>query len=430
MISHGLLESVNEINRIKLINEAYYGKKPVEEIEKAIHNIRTAFYHDHNITIHTTKEGIELENAIKKVFGFNTISVYWDRYNEIGPFTIPQAKLATYISYKKKKEPIPFKQQNGYYDKDSVINVVISMPTSAFDAERGLTDGEITAILLHEIGHCFDYSTAYIISEGFMIIKMVNDITQLILRGGLETTAGILNISSKALGMLIKSNTLAKKIYMEVNMLETYIANRVPIIGAFLDLISKILRTVKVIKGLAGNTINLFMRFFPFLVSIPFVRLSIFFSGYKETYADSFATTYGYSTELISGLEKISYDFASLPAIPDNPISKVIIDVNLTEQEFIATCYGGHGTNQERLNKAIRNLEKSLDDPAIPRKLKAQIKDDLKELNKLNNEMIGLTSTPNGDKVFLTIFRKSMDSYYSSEYKSSTGLFGELNFVE
>lgn len=386
------------------LDEAFFGKNPIQPIQKAMDKIYDLVMESPNIVITNTSENKALENAIQKVFNFKSVSIEWSNskiapgYMTINAYTFTPSNI-TKISDSVKYGTF-LNGKEGFKDSGK-SKIYITLDTALF-TEMGITSQEGVAMLLHEIGHNFDLSIMTVLDAWLNVFTMLYEIIISIPKGTALKT--ILTKSSNELIALF-----GRGIQQKVFNLNAYIVDAIPPLA-------------KVGAGLQKFSINL-QRFFSKLlaptavIGIPLLFLimpfSYVFTGTKragERYADTFAATYGYSEELISALEKVN-KYTIVDPKKDNTYVNVFGGLALTYREILCmTDY--HQSNQTRLVKVMDKLEKDLKGVKDPN-LKKDIQDELKRCRDLYNSIVNM---PDDQRIpFLTTFRQMMDKWYNGK---------------
>ena len=226
---------------IDILTEAYYGKKPefkkIEELLEIIiqrcHNIKSG---TGDIEINNSKELNQIESLFEKAFGmeemhltFYTIS-YGSIITSIKIKKVMGVNAYTYPSFTAYFKPKKDKQLTG---DDLVCNVFIDVNLVT---SLELTTGELMAIILHEIGHCYNGSFFAFLAR-IPIAFQYKEINDKIL-GTLYQSFGAL------IGDVYRSSTLITYIDRSLNSLIT---------------------SNKQISAIVSNTIGILQNFFKLL---------------------------------------------------------------------------------------------------------------------------------------------------------------------
>lgn len=349
-----------DISTNNVIQEAYFGRRPeFETAEKLVDRIRNLIRtKKYTGTITDTKENKQLEEIFKKVFGFKEVHILW--IDEVVPnaFTI----MSSFV-YKGSNESktIIKDLKKGYYDTGHNDILFVAVYTGLLN-QTDLTTEEFMGVILHEIGHNFDYS-------------VYNTIYGLINRLTFSITPKIKN----QIYDYYKHNSDFKAAH---NYTED-------VYKEFLDLREKIRIVDKAIDG-AVHTLLLPA----YIVCLPILSLSsLFFSiagvvadKKKENFSDSFAAAYGYGAGCMSGLIKLNAYPKTLKN--SNQFVKILNDISNCYQEFSLYLFECHGTTHERIDLSIMKLERDLKTGDFPPDMKKDLLKELERLKEIRKKML------------------------------------------
>lgn len=349
----------------RILNEAYFGKSiGLIEIEDCLDKFLKEVKKDYTKDYNNHPLNIKLQKLFCKQFGFKSCYILWESTNK------GQCNLSTYFSadiiFKNNKDFLTDKQ-DGYYDK-SHKHVCIINASTTLPAQLKLTTSEYLAIILHEIGHNFDASVYGAISY------IYNYITDLLFFVWL-TNKRVLKNDEKdkfAKNKIKELETINKKYDMKKS-----------------NKIHKF--SIKLEKVLAPITLITVVPVY-ILIS-PLSHLFLVNTRKGEEFADSFATAYGYGSELISGLNKIMDNGLSTKSkgYKLNHFDKFLTDLALAKRYIIQFAAGPcHGTNDTRLATSISMLKKDIKNHNYPPELQKEL---YREVNKLEN-MYKLYNSP------------------------------------
>lgn len=384
------------------LSEVYQGKDQVKTIEALMTKIVAILHQNKFADINNTPEGKALDAELCKVFGFRTAHIMWIRdpamMNFTGPCTLPGSRCMTPLVEHLKQGSF----RNGFYDSKHVLEVIVLMPTAIVTA-GDMTGPELTAILLHELGHNFDYTPFNVLYSYIGIIWEV-----LYLLANFNPKAAL----DVGVDMVLAHSGAARRIYMEWCNLPDTIGKILPPIGVVLYGVGAarvgIMKLLNYLLIPAAYAIAVPT----YLFRMPFSWLSNFFLRKRETYADSMAAVYGYGTEQISALEKLGTTFsvfngkepAGILAIPDNLV--------LGYNELITLAMGGHGTTQQRALRMIDSLKHDLKDPNLDAKTRKHVTAEIKQMESMYNRIVYLDAD---DRRMLTrVIRQIVDQWYAS----------------
>jgi len=383
------------------LNEAYQGREHVRPIADAMKKIERRILRDPWVDICRTPEGKALDAAICKVFGFKSAHVYWPRsltaLDEDGPMTIPAARVLS-----KSNEHLRYGSfKNGFYDSKHNMIVYIQM-ANALVTRAHCTADEMTAILIHEIGHNFDFSPYTV--EGFWVDAIVDIVSCLEKLDPLGAAFSGLDTASTVLD---KDGTL-RRIEMEIHNIKDTIGRMVPPIGVVLGGVGaaktawhKLIQYILVPGGLFTS---MPMRF----LFMPFNYTVNLFMRKGEMYADSMCAIYGYGPEQATALDKLTSAMSTFNT--DLGVFAILDNYMLVFQEFYALTSGEHGSNQQRALRMMDSLKRELKDPNID---PATRKACMAELERLETTYKKVILMPDGLRYKLTqVVRTVVDAWY------------------
>lgn len=379
---------------VEFVNEAYVGKTPtLQKIEEQIGVIRM------NLSRYTdfdsNKEVQKLNRLFEEQFGMDVFALHMDHHKEINAYTMVLAKnfdTAKTLNYPAwivadRKDGYRFKPNNGFCISATIYYGLLGNPD--------FTDAEIVATLLHEIGHNFaDFLDNKIrldnirIMEAIEAILLEEAILMSISSLGLLTPLAIYNYKKqKAQFNNEKKRKSAEKIQEKD---PSKFKGKMEGIGAKVgDNVSTFFEVLHRISPLN----ILLSKFSATLRNTPSNRKMLRDKTRKsmdrrnEIIADKFAGVYGYAYELGSALEKMRYQKTSAEKIVDKlPGGKKINDTWKDLYKDI-TEFDCHPHNIQRINENIKLLKDELEQADMDPKMKDVIKEQIKELEKLNKEI-------------------------------------------
>lgn len=393
------------------INEAYIGKtKDILAMEKAIHDIRSNHLGD---IYFANADTSEFNRLAEKVFGFKVFALYIFPSNVRNAFTLPiDVKLDVNTLNKKNN----LCDKSGFkYRKDAGYCCTVNISSGIIFSED-FTDGEVMAIILHEIGHNFSSMVDNGIKINQFIIKYVFSIMQL-----LEIING--NFHN---GITINLNSYDK---LKINI-EEYLKNKCP----------HIIQAMSVLRGIKGFALDIVTNIFALLSAITPTNVirSIIRSlsnliykptGYNnEKIADNFPTIYGYGSELSSALLKFEYkqgivttDFiATVPLIGD------IIALRNIGAEIIVSAFDEHPIWIERSQDQIRLLEDELNKSSLDPKMKKVIINDINQIKKSQDKYLSTYSDTHNSNIYKRMWYSFIFDMNDGDIKHK--MIGRKNF--
>ena len=363
----------------ELFMEAYYGKLPeFEEIEMLFDSIiKRARADGYDSNPNKYAETKKIEKIFAKVFGLKKMVLYWIPSNVKKAYTVT---IQSILLFGESKDYIEKRTDRGFYDTSGRSVFTVYAYTGLLQKDINLSAHELTAILLHEFGHNFDYSKYHMIS--FLLDVMI-DPTFIYTVNANKTIEDHNKIKDE---YLKNTKKYWNKIY--ASKPERKRKDR-----EYKRAMEKALRTgmfQKTIRFIA-STLTL-----PFIlvISLPVQLLSL--DGKKgELFADSFATAYGYGSDLISGLEKPGN--TTIP-IKHTKALDILRDLNSCMDEIFNGILEIHGSNQERCRATIKKLEADIKSGDYPPELKEELYLELDKIKEKYRQMMSI-SPEDTDKI-------------------------------
>lgn len=342
---------------VQAINEAYFGKtKEVLDIEYAIRDIRKKYkfkkdgYAEDNLKkVVDDKLFTNFTNAIRKAFGFKEVYGGFDTDQYMNCYTYPirEEKYGLMQDrFEVKGKSIKFKPE-----LKAITMIVATAPL--FFSEK-ITDGELTAIFLHEIGHSF--------KQAVIPVQTCLDI----LRDSLGSV--IFNFLSAT------KHTIKE---LEKNPFDA-VTNLAAVIKASPEAKA---RTRKRWPGLFEKMLR------------SFKNNSTGSMYVDEKFADQFAAMYGYGVELNSALIKMDYDRKDIKG--DTPVNFLnsfagLIDLSM---DLMFDCHPFIGA---RLKSTVNVLQHEIDNNnTIPPEEKKRLKKQIDSINLLALQYQNLDKSSN-----------------------------------
>lgn len=368
--------------KFSIVNEAYFGKsETLLEIEREISKLRQSF--SYYVNAKSTDEVFNINRLFEKQFGMDIFSLSVIPSKIKNAYTYPVATrydIAFGENLARKVEV----DKNGYRFKKGNGLCIVCTLYSGLLTDPNITDAEIVAVILHEIGHNFADAISTEIqayNKNMAMYRVYLMILEVISSSGILLPDAILNV------------------YMNLN---STVANKEmdytkhPILDWFTGIGAHISDT--------GYTINDFFRRLSGGIGIKLQKLlswpyKVFKLGQdtipkkNEVLADKFAGIHGYGPEQASVLIKMTFE----PSEAQRALEKVPLLGSLCNASFENATknlheYDCHPHVMQRINSEITTLERELDKSDVDPKLKKVIKNQIDDLNKLKKEITTITS--------------------------------------
>lgn len=353
------------------INEAYFGKpKKCLEMEKCIHRLREKYGNDSIIggqgigVVEQSEDWINLRTLIEDQFGFYSVTLILMRDTSPNACTIPITITFDGVLEAQKNARI----HNGIkYTKDAKYCTLI-MVTEGLFFNKEFTDGEVLAVMLHEVGHNFDAA----------ISRQMTPFTFIDL--GLSLISGIMNMDQSVVIQFFTSFTKTRRgIFVFMNKVMQNKAwalidymqwlSKIP-----MSLISKALMPILKVAGIGLGLLK--------MTANPFISNYISLSGYnRENMADKFAAMHGYGPEFATGITKMTMEpIGTEEVINRIPILGHMYGLVLVMYAYVFSFSDPHQILSARLRSIAEVLEGDLDRSDIDGKTKKQIRNDIKRM--------------------------------------------------
>lgn len=381
------------LDGVDLFSEAYYGKIPefivLEKLfDKVIEKVNAEGLRKANPNKY--KEMRQIEDIFKSVFGFKKATIYWE------PFITPNAYTYSFnvlLIYSDKKKYIE-KTDKGFYDNSKSTTLAVFGYMGLF--ELGLSSRELTAIILHEIGHNFDMSPYH------KIDCILNNIFSLGAYGR-DLKKKKNKIDELRDDVIEDISTDGDKIYNNQKRRDKLSKNY--------EEAEKNSRKLSTILEIFTFPINSFNNFAAFLM-MPLTNIFLISGKKGELFADSFATAYGYGTELISGLDKLD-NSGTKYYNPKSRIMRFLTDLQTMQFEVLIALTDVHGTTHERCQECIEKLRWDLSHNDFPPELKQEL---INEINKMTSQYKQLSTFDEHERLKLTkISRKLISTIFNGK---------------
>jgi len=369
------------------INETYFGKTPeLLDIEKTISKIRKKYnINDPIKTVINDSLITEVENKIAKTFGFSKVYFGFDQAVQYNCYTVPVRQK----QYGDLVDKYEVTSTGVRYKKETDYSTLVVYTTTLFFSDK-ITDGEIVAVLLHEIGHNF--------TEAVVPIEVCFETFRKSLQAHISSFMAVATQKTKEL----------------------------PIISD----------TVKTIGFIVTNTPNFINNFFP---DSPTTKNLIMYIGrtsdrrryIDEKFADQFATMYGYGVELSSVLSKIEYNKKK---DPNGEIAKLLdLSYGLINTS-LEVMFSNTPMLAARMKTSVNLLEYEIkNNETLPPELKKDLQKQIKDIDLLAKQYAVIDKTPKYNIArkgyFSFMFSNIKEGDLFSKYISTTYNLDKINLA-
>lgn len=365
--------------------ELYFGDSAVEKLQEQFTKFRSK-YVGGNWTpkINYDPDLIKFNRLCEDQFGYYRFCLSISPVYDYNAFMINVGYLAednigdTFFSNLK-----IYKNNKGfYYDKAAKVSAITNIYFGLLSDKR-FTDREVFAIMLHEIGHSFTYAVLNrdgVIGGGSCLINIVRKVNAAI-NNNLQKDR---DFSDKRVESDIQSPSITSRISNFVN-------------GKF-NIKNAVYSLSKTVKGMRQNVKHY---------------------GYtNEKFADTFASMYGYSSELQIALQKLTdayRDFNKNPKKKPPGDLSVIIMVGLLSAnnmiEFLLNMKDEHPDGLTRIKVQIEYLEKELRNVSLDPKMKMDLQRHLAIQMQIIKDFIDSSKDPDVSRAYNTYYTKLYEKY-------------------
>lgn len=386
------MESYNDMNDLNLqaYNEVYFGDKPIIPLQKAFSEFRKNWIgKPYSIKINYDNNLLKFNRLVEEQFGYYRFALTIDPDMSLNAYML-NVQLYSNTSPKDFGKDLVVKSGMGFrYAKDSGVTAMATVLYGLLQSDK-YSDRELIAILLHEIGHSFTYAV-------------------------LNQDGSLLNRARFFINRIM-SNMIKKNITEERDFSEEKIKKDIDEQSGILDKLWGFASKVKSI-----NPIKIFSA-----VTNPNMKGNKRYLGYTdEKFADTFASMYGYSTELNGALQRMTQDAYDkyLPKRTPSTIEIVYEIINRNIDDIILTelnLKDEHPEGLTRIKVQIEYLERELAKQGIDPKLKLELQAQLNYQRQLIDEYINYSADVDGAKALRTYYTLMYNKYGGDRREKKT----------
>lgn len=355
-----LVEYDNMVDQI--IKESYFGKNDILiNCEKELDKLIIFRKNNKNYSMTDNIHNKSIEKLLRELFGFKEVYITWVYRNVPNAYTFVNSHIIFTGDVS-----LEIRKNKGFYDKNHNDVCTIFIFSHLID-NLNLSSKELLSLILHEIGHNFDYSPY---NFSVFIRKILDSYGVSILFEALFSP----NNKEK---IVINKRKLIDKDLKRNNQIKDKINNYNKNMMIWLKIFFLPLGTI--ISTISAS----------FLIPIACITKKLKISTIipSEMYADSFATSYGYGTELISALQKMT-ESNSKQVIDRGGIQLFLFDLSHAQSEFMIALTDIHGSNQQRCKNLIIKLKNDLNSNDFSPQVKKQLEREIDSLEKSYEKII------------------------------------------
>lgn len=386
------------------VQEAYFGKnKNILEIEKNLGIIQNKYKNTSFIggaglgIIEKSKEWLRIKELFEQEFGFHSVTFVLDRGQFANAMTIP---ITHAIDTANADKYVQFTSKGMRYKPEARFCTFIIL-TEQLLFNLGATPGEVTAILLHEVGHNFD-STVFRHIAPFVFAETVLEIVTQAFQNPGQLPVYMALVSKHGRRVISKgmNEAMAEKWWSAFDTMQWIF--KLPS-GLLTKLLYPILRVPMAVVGIAFSLIN--------PVALANIVFRLFSEYSSETFADRVPSMYGYGPEMASALTKLEFMTIGTESVLDKiPLIGHVYGLFFIAMAPLFKLFDPHPEYIARIKNVRKAIEADLKDPRIDKKTKEEIRNHLHKIDKVSDE--ALTAKGKGSviqmKILYNDFLKSM----------------------
>ena len=368
------------------INEAYYGKnKKLLDIEKQIGRARSKYIGDKRTAsnFYNDKEIEKVGVMLSNYFGFDYVDFNLSNSVTANAYTMPIGRgiLSGFtVNYQNFKNVLK-RDKEGLHVKNGTdlagLSLYVRVTTGLWN-NPDITNAEVLAIILHEIGHNFQSMNESSLHAYDMVLSTFLFITA-ITSGNLTPIGYDGNVRAN----INKSAKYDSSLVSFVNMASLIRGCGSVIMHNFSDL----LKLIAPFSSTIGSAIvNLLQK----VKNNPLSILATPFNKGDEYYSDNFTNELGYGAELATALTKITVDrdaTAISKFVQGSNCIRELQDILTLIAESIVSPISTHPKTGRRIGVMIKKLNSELNKSDMSPALKKEIKEQIKQLEEISEVM-------------------------------------------
>lgn len=388
------------------LNEAYFGKsETLLKMEEYIGKIRDEYsrFKDNAAT-----ENCQLFNRLmEQQFGMEVFALHIIPSKIKNAFTNPIAtRFDVFLKNDLSKKVKMDKDRGYYFDKDNGLCIICTIYGGLLE-DKKISNAEILAILLHELGHNF----ADAVNNNIKAYNRGLVFTQILLQIISAISSSFKTLPISIVSDIYNTNTFIK--YHETDRTEKkFGAILTGIDFKFGDIAMNVSEFFSRISFGLGNKIN---KLFAKLNKL-FESDNIHAPKQNEMLSDKFATIYGYGPELQSALSKMTLNTGSVEQFVEKiPLFGPMMNLSYAESTSDFFKYDEHPQLIQRINSSISALEFELNKHNLDPKLEKTIKSQINDLKKTKDRVMTIEK----DATKAQQFRANYNAYVNKEFPDS-----------
>lgn len=369
-----------------ILNEVYIGRLPeIDQMVTDIHNIREEYRAKGNISIlKTTKV---FEKHVEEMWGFKAF--LFDIYISSVPNAYTMCAGACIDCHI--ETAIECTSKGYRFSKQSNISAITKIATSLL-ADNDLSDEEILAIILHEVGHSFAERanqvnvTMEAARKSYLLIQIFNIFVSIILLNPVALKQTIDNIFKSfstintictKIDKIMKSIPGLRHLSMAAKSLDVYIEEK---IDNWLTMMERKNYNNDTLKAAEKQKKKAEQK-----VEKNKLDNNTAFARSLERLSDDFANMYGFSAQLATALIKMGSPY-KYGALSESKVTDLQKKIDSAVMDLYAAV-DAHPGNCDRVLAMIDALEQDYKSLKVDPKIKEQMKKDIDALKAIANDL-------------------------------------------
>lgn len=412
------------------LNELYYGEtNDIKKLQYLITKLREESKNTKVTKINSLDIIKDINRHIENMFGFKAYALYIVPSGTFNVYTLP---VSNKIDVWDEKENLKYDKNTLKYTNNKYI--VITYIHSGLLLDERFSDREITAILLHEIGHSFTsgYRNNALISNSLKIINVVTSIEDVIIKMIINKQLDLstpLMLSNKYIEFSNKIEQTIRKNKLISNFMDSihHIKN---IIGQILNEIVLFIEKLSIMNPISiiFNIKNRLMSITPFNVAKSHIAFR------NEQLSDNFATMFGYGSDLSSALSKmdrLGNGYKVEEIFNKIPIIQQMYQLMTIPVSFLFHTLNSHPETINRIKNQIDMLNYELKKSDLDPKVRKEIESDLKELNEVLDKYLEVAGNPKVDPhLYNKLYSKFMLEKFSGDRRERRFKFKSYEILD
>lgn len=373
---------------LRTLHEVYFGEnKNIKEMQKCITNFRKdLFNHRSGAKLNTHPEIRRFNRLAEEEFGFKSFQLLINPDRTINAYTCSISTNFKTLTLSNNTMSNLIVSKNGYRYKKEAEYCAFVCVYRGLMLDKRLSDREVLAIILHEIGHNFQAAISNyqsILSQTRVIIYLIQVIMNVITNPDLNSLRNLIEAPVYLTGLYNKINKIIDDILYNNFPNFYYLADRLRAILADLNYpINKLLKYLLIMIQLPIMPLVLLLKLQPMQL-IMFYAIGDFRG---EKMADNFPTLYGYGPDIASATTKIATD--EVLSKVKIPIISPMIGLFESTYRLLLTLPDVHPVEITRIKDQSDYLKKEIQREDLDPKFKKEIMDQINEIDKQLDDLI------------------------------------------